>query len=325
MKGDYMAVTIKDVAKKANVSTATVSLSLKDDPRIAKTTKEKVVKIAKQMNYLPSNLGRALQSSKSHLIGYILSDVSSSFFNEIVQGIGEIATDRGYGLLVGITDGLQEHEARLLRLFNGKSIDGLIVSHWHPKSVKSLLEMNKGKTPIVVCSNISFDKTIPAVVTDNHLGGKLAIEHLVGLGHKRITYCFSDETQSRYNGCVEAAKQKKIESPRLCATEKELISLLKSNKRPTAVVAFSDIDAIRVKHVAERTGLSIPQDLSITGFDNIWLASLQEFSLTTIKQSQREIGRLAMELLLKRMNGENVKSRLVTPELIIRKSTTTLK
>ncbi len=320
-----MTATIKDVAKKANVSIATVSLSLKDDPRIAKITKEKVVKIAKQMNYFPSNLGRALQSSRSRLVGYILSDVSTSFYNQIVQGIGEFATDKGYGLLIGITDGSEEHEIKLLRLFREKSIDGIIVSNWHRKSESNLLQFNMNNVPVVVCSAKSFHQSIPDVVIDNNKGGRLAMEHLAGLGHKRIAYCFSDESIERYKGCVEFAKQKKIQPPALCHTEADLRRLLKSPKRPTAVVAFSDFVAIQVKHTAEKIGLRIPHDLSITGFDDIWIASLPEFDLTTIEQPQREIGKLSMELLWLRMKGENVKSQLVQPRLVVRKSTSLIK
>lgn len=142
-----MSITIKDVARKASVSTATVSLALKGDPRVAKATRALVEKVAREMRYVPSNLGRALQSSRSRLVGYILSDVTQSFYSELVQGIGEKATARGYGLLVGITDGSRERESQLLRLFREKSVDGLLVSAWCPESVRELLDCDRGGLP----------------------------------------------------------------------------------------------------------------------------------------------------------------------------------
>ena len=316
-----MIPTIRDVARKASVSIATVSMALKGDMRVAQATREKVEKIARLLHYVPSNLGRALQSNKSRLIGYILSDVTHSFFSEIVQGIGEEATAKGYGLLVGITDGSREKEAQILRLFREKSIDGLLVSAWHPESVRHLLDCDRGGVPVVVCSGESFNARIPYVVIDNVAGGRIAAEHLIRLGHRRLSYAFADAGCLRYLGCLAAARRKKITRPALCATEKELSRLLRSAKRPTGVVAFSDVDAIRVKHLAEEAGLRIPRDLSVTGFDDIQMAALPEFNLTTIAQPQREIGRLSMEMLWRRMKGEKVKSRVLPPALIVRNST----
>ena len=316
-----MPTTIKDVARKASVCIATVSMALKGDPRVAKATRAKVEKIARRLHYVPSNLGRALQSSHSRLIGYILSDVTHSFFSEIVQGIGEEATAKGYGLLIGITDGSREKEVQILRLFREKSIDGLLVSAWHPESVQHLLDCDRAGVPVIVCSSETFHPGVPFVVIDNEAGGRLAAEHLIGLGHRRLAYCFAGPRCARYRGCAAACRRRKIPAPVLCGTQQELSGVLRSADRPTAVVAFSDFIAIEVKHAAEKAGLRIPRDLSITGFDDIQMAALPEFSLTTVAQPQREIGRLSMEMLWRRMNGEKVKSRVLPPALIVRNST----
>ncbi len=316
-----MIPTIRDVARKASVSIATVSMALRCDRRVAAATREKVEKAARLLHYVPSNLGRALQSSKSRLVGYIISDVTQSFFSEIVQGIGEEATARGYGLLVGITDGSREKEAQILRLFREKSIDGLLVSAWQTESIQHLRDCDRSGVPVVVCSGQSFNADIPHVVIDNIAGGRIATEHLIGLGHRRLAYAFADAGCLRYLGCLAAARRRKITRPALCATEKELSCLLRSAKRPTGVVAFSDVDAVRVKHAAEKAGLRFPEDLSVTGFDDIQMAALPEFSLTTVAQPQREIGRLSMEMLWRRMKGEKVRSRLLPPALVVRKST----
>jgi DNA-binding LacI/PurR family transcriptional regulator len=308
-----MTLTIRDVAKKANVSIATVSLAMKDDPRVAALTRKKVRRISAQLGYTPSNLGRALQSSKTRCVGYLLSETTASLFIEILKGVAEQATTKGYGVLVGITDGSYETEQRLLHLFREKAVDGILVSNWNAQSVRIMMECSQRGTPMVVCSNTSFQRTIPNIILDNKEGGRMATEHLVGLGHRQLAFCFAGVQNQRYEGCQAVAMENKLPHPISCTSEEDLFQALKARKRPTGIVAFSDLDAIQVKHVAQQAGLRIPEDLSVTGFDNLWVAALPEFNLTTIAQPQREIGLQAMEMLWLRMHGETVQSRILMP------------
>jgi len=317
-----MASTLKTIAKRSGMSIATVSLALKGDQRVAEKTRKKIQKLATSFAYVPSNLGRALQSRKSRLVGYLLHNVTASFLSEIMQGIGEIATENGYGLLVAITDGSTEREANQLRLFQEKRVDGIIVSKVHHESWDRLLELEKSGLPIVFCSCDSFHRRIPNVITNNKKGGAMAAEHLIELGHQRLAYCFGYGGEHlRYQGCMEAARHNGMMLPALCKTEEDLVKLLGARGRPTGIVAYTDLDTLRVKHVAESVKLRIPDDLSVVGFDDIWLASLPEFQFTTIAQPKREIGRLSMEMLLRRISGQRVRRKRLTPTLVVRHST----
>lgn len=317
-----MTLTIKDIARYAGVSPATVSLSLKDDSRVAEKTREKVKKISKKFNYVPNNIGRALQSNKTSLAGYLISTVTSSYFNELLQGAGNAAAENNYGLLVGITSASLQFEKEQLQLFYEKRVDGIIASGYNRNVGGRLSELNKMGIPVVICSGLSADKDIPYILVDNVKGGLMAAEHLIELGHETIAYGFSKNVNcGRYQGCCKATSEKGISKPILFADEKGLIKLLKSKNRPTGIVAYSDAQAIRIKHIVESAGLSIPENISLIGFDDIWTISLPEYNFSSIAIPKMEIGRQAMEMLLDRINGKKVESRLIAPELIVRGST----
>ena len=153
----------------------------------------------------------------------------------------------------------------------------------------------------------------------------MAAEHLISLGHKRLAYCFqkrSKDAKRRHDGCVKAAKRHGITCPVTIASEVELLQALKSQEtRPTGIVAYCDLDAIRIKRLATASGLRVPEDLSVVGFDDLWLAGQQEYDLTTIAQPKADIGRRSVDTLLRRIRGESVDSVKLAPMLVRRGST----
>ncbi len=323
-----MATTIKSIAKKAGVSYATVSLALNDDPRVAEKTRDKVKKLAIKLNYVPNNFGRALQSNKSDLVGCLLQNFTGSFFSEIFNGVGQAATANNYGLLSAICSGEKEKNYEQLKIFREKRVDGIVVLGGYGNFLNELLEFEKAGIPVIFASSEYECSTIPTVVTDNAKGGKLAAEHFIQLGHKRIAYAFAKKNGSglnRYNGSKDALLSNGMLAPIPCADKEELCKLLKSTTRPTGIIAYSDEEAITIMHLAKGMGLRIPKDLSVIGFDDSPLASLPEFNLTTIAQAKMDIGRIAMEMLLDRINGKEVKSIILEPELIVRGSSVKIK
>lgn len=321
-----MPPTLKAIAKKAGVSYATVSMALNDDPKVAAETKERIRSLALEMNYVPNNFGRALQSRKSRIIGFLVPNLLSSFISEIFQGIGSAASENGYGLLAAIAASGEKLDTQI-RIFMEKRVDGLIVSGSSPELLEKLSPFERSGIPLVLASSQSSGRNIPNVITDNYTGGALATEHLVSLGHRRIAFAFYDGGESlsakekRYRGCRDTLKKHSLPARPALVDPAALLKALKSSSAPTAIVAYSDDDAIRVKHAAESAGLKIPDDLSLTGFDDIKLASLPEYDFTTVAQEKEEIGRIAVEILLKKINGEAVESRVLTPKLIKRGST----
>jgi DNA-binding LacI/PurR family transcriptional regulator len=160
------------------------------------------------------------------------------------------------------------------------------------------------------------------VLTDNAAGGRLASEHLIGLGHRRLGYFGPGLGPCRrYDGCAQAALAHGLASVPRAGSDADLAQLLAGRLRPTGLVTYADRFAARAKHIAEQSGLRIPRDLSLVGFDNMWFTSLPEFELTTVAQPQRDIGRVAMEMLLARIRGQAVESRLLPPSLVVRRST----
>jgi LacI family transcriptional regulator len=318
-----MALTIKSIAKKAGVSYATVSLALNNDQRVAEKTREKVRKIAEELKYIPNNFGRGLQSSKSGTVGCFIQSVTGSFFSEILQGIGECATENNYGLLTAICSGSSERLFEQLKIFREKRVDGIIVGGGFQGNKKILQELEEEGIKIVMASSELGIEKVPNVVTDNKLGGQMATEHLIDLGHRNIIYAnpaVFGSGLNRFKGYQKAMKKRGLKAEAPIVSLDKLAQIMRLKKRPSAIVAYSDSDAIRIKHILEGIGLRYPKDYSITGFDNISLAAMPEFNLTTIAQDKQGIGKIAMQVLLRRINGEDVGQVLLKPELVRRNS-----
>ncbi|MBN1556913.1 MAG: LacI family DNA-binding transcriptional regulator [Lentisphaerae bacterium] len=317
-----MSTNLKQIAGKAGVSIAAASLALRDSPRIAPATRDRIHRLAEEMGYVPSNLGRALQARRSRLVGYLVSDVTASFYSDVLQGVGEVATDSDYSIITALADRSAEAEQRHLRVFREKRVDGILVSNISAASHDALRRIEAAGVPIVMCSSSTFDERIPFVVIDNQEGGAMAVEHLSDLGHHRLAYAFGgDSPEARFAGAAAAARRRGLPPLELCADAAALSALVRSSSPPTGVVAFSDFAAIEVKHTAEAAGLRVPEDVSVVGFDDLWFAGLKEFSLTTVAQPKREIGRYSMELLLDRIEGRPAEGRCIQPSLIVRGST----
>ncbi|MHB9138847.1 MAG: LacI family DNA-binding transcriptional regulator [Victivallaceae bacterium] len=318
-------VTLKDIARDLNISYATVSFALKDDPRIAAKTKVRVQEAAKRHNYIANHVAQALQSRKSMMIGCLIADVTQSYVSELLQSFGEVASANNYSILLGLVKYSAQYIDAQLKTFCEKRVDGIITT-WIPLSGRHRLsEINSSGTPVVACSSLCFESDIPFISNDDFEGCKIAVRHLAELGHKRIAYgCLNRKfgrDSIRYDGYCNAVKEIGIAKPLSFQSEAELAQLLESENCPTGIVAFSDYDAIFIKHFLDKKGLKIPDDISLLGFDDIWAVSQPEYNFSTIAIKSEEIGRQAMEMLLERINGHKVENRLIKPELIIRGST----
>lgn len=312
-----MTLTIKQLAAKLNISPATVSLALNGDKRVAAKTVEKVKKISRELNYIPNNFGRGLQSSRSRLIGYLLGGITASFYDEILQGIGEACVKSQYGLLVGVTDGNKSNFDEQITLFIEKNIDGLILSLNASDETTSLL--NKHKIPFVFCSVENFFPECSYVRNDDFKGGQLAAEHLVELGHSFCACC--TKHPERLQGNLTVLRKNHCAEPVLFDNAEELEQIMPAPERPTAIIAYSDFQAIEIMHVMSKLGLAVPRDVSLVGTDDLWFADLAEFSFTTVAQSRKDIGRISVKLLLDKIVDKEPESILLPPELVVRNST----
>ncbi len=336
-------VTIKDIAKKLNLSYSTVSRALNSSSLVNEKTMKRIQEEARKMGYTPNALARGLVLKKSGIIGMIIPDITNPFFPALARGAEDRAVERGYNLLVCNTDWNIKLETRHLKLIQEKKVDGLILSsiNLENKYLETIIERGY---PLVFVSRVYPGVDVNFVGMDTHYGGYLAGKHLVELGHRKIAFIggkFSiGSVQGRFLGFLKALKESGVEFDRSLAIEGEFniesgytraLELFSSNERITAVFAANDLVAIGVMKAVRELGLSVPEDVSVVGYDDIFVASIPGVELTTVFQEKRRMGELAVDMLLdeinsslddKRHGGKAKKKRVILkPRLIVRKTT----
>jgi len=317
-----MPVTIKMIAKKTGLSAGTVSQALRDDPRMAEATRAKVMNAAQRMGYVPSDFGRALRSGKSRMIGYIHSDITKSFYGNIMKGIADEAARNGYGILFAAPSNDTACEIEQIKYLEQKKVEGIIIAGCEPETWDYLDSLNRNGPPVVISSNPSQRKDIEEVITDDLEGGRMVASYLIGLGHSRLAYYNSSGmSNSRRDGFFSEVKKHDLPLPVVCDSIESLKKLLKRRNRPTAIFAYNDMNAVDVIDTADDIGIKVPEALSVIGYNDDVYSSFKRINLTTLRQQKDEIGRLSFINLLKKINGEKIESVSLKPKLIIRGST----
>ena len=326
--------TIYDVARLAGVSTATVSRALNGTGQIAPATREAIEAAVAQLGYSPNTIARSLVTNTTQTIALLLPDITNPFYAALVSGIQETALSRDRTMLLCTTEGDPEREEQYLNLLHAKRVDGALVDGLVLPSDR-IARFVKDGFPIVCLDRDLDSSSIPLVQVDNRVGGFVATEHLLALGHRRIAHVagapglrISDE---RLEGYLEAhGNERLVPDPALVTqgsfTEeggyRATRTLLESRVRFTAVFAANDLSAIGVVRAVAESGMRVPQDVSVVGFDDIRLASYTTPPLTTIRQPAAMIARRATELLMDLTEGRQVEVRphLLEPELVVRES-----
>ena len=309
-------ITIKDIAQRLGVAPSTVSMALKDSPEIGRETKEEIRRTAREMNYVPNPFGRALQSRRSPLVGYLTDRVTDSFFDQLLQGAGETAVKHGCGLLTGVVSSVEELESQL-EIFREMRLEGMVVTLAGLRSPKAFTLLERSGIPPVFCSGRGGPDH-PFVMGDDILGGELAAEHLIARGH-RVLACQTRGVR-RLEGNRNALRRHRLPEPFEFETADGLAELLGRHPDVTAVTAFSDNEAILLQNAIRKLGLRIPEDVALVGYDDLWFAALENFRFTTVAQPKQEIGQQAMEVLFEIIGGATPGPRLLAPELVIRES-----
>lgn len=331
-------VTIYDIAKVANCSTATVSLALSGNERIRLETRQRILDIADQLGYTPSYIAQSLSKRNTNTLGLIVPNISNPVFSQMVSGIETYANSKGYNVIFGLSDSIREKELFYLDMLQSKRVDGLIILPTFMDMLEEKLNAQDSfKSSIVLCgsSGASTGIDISYAKCDNRVGGYLAIKHLIDTGRKRIGCIFpiSDEQQchSRRTGYIDALKEYNIEYNKslvkLCATDDNSIFLatkqLLEKEQPDAIFCLSDYSTISVMRAIYSLGLRIPEDISVIGYDNIPVASYLPTALSTIDTRSMEVGQKAAELLIQKITNPDTPVQQITlkPELIVREST----
>lgn len=322
-------VTMDDVAREAGVSRALVSLVMRESPKVSDERRARVLAAAERLGYRPNAMARGLASRRTRTIGVLLNDLQNPFFAEMTEGIFEAADELDYRLLIGTGRRQPVGERRAVGSFFEHRSDGLLlVSPRLP--LAEILAVGR-TTPTVVVARPLRAAHVDTITNDDLLGATLAVRHLAELGHRRITHIDGGRgagAAPRRTGYVREMKRLGLE-PHVVAGEfteaagvRAAEALLQGDELPTAVFAANDLVAAGALDRFEDAGLRIPEDLSIVGYDNTFLAALHHMSLTTIDQPRPEIGRLALTTLVERIEGrsEAVHHR-VEPSLVVRATT----
>jgi len=329
-------VTIKDIAREVGVSPSTVSRALSDSPLISDETREKVHREAQRLGYERNELARALVKGSSEAIGLILPDITNTFFADIARGVGEVADASGYGVILCNTTGLIEREATYIRLLRRKQVDGLVLATatLNDPSTKSL---SQTETPFILVSRICRDVDTSYVIGDDRTGARLAVEHLIELGHRKIGFIGGpanvQSSRDRRATYRKVLRQHGLSADDawVCYADFTQVAgreagrrILSLGNRPTAIFAANDVTALGVLEAADELGLSVPKDLSLVGYDDISYASLPRIQLTTVAQPTFEMGKLATEWLLSVLSEEDTPPlyRVLDPHLVVRSTTT---
>jgi len=334
-------ITIKDIAKTAGVSYASVSRALNNQMSEGNPAKEYIQKIAKEMGYEKNTLASGLVTRKTNTIGFVLPDLSNPFFTNILSSINRIADMNGYLLLICNTGWDREKEKKELKALSEKRVDGILlypsVDIYDDQFYNSDIPMVIfGKTISKRASGTSF------VEVDNVQGGKLAVNHMIQCGYKHLAFLggpgYSSSNAARLESFCEVQKAAGIEICTDLISEesytinsgyertKKLMKLPKSH-RPDGLVCADDLIALGAMQAISEAGFGIPDDVGIVGFDDVAYASLPQIQLTTVKIPCSEMGEAGMQLLMLSMDSMQKKSsktgRIITlnTKLIVRQTT----
>lgn len=322
--------TMDDVARRAGVSRALVSLALRGSERVSESSRRAVLRAADDLGYRPNLIARNLASKRTRTIGLVVNDLHNPYFPGIADGIKRAAARLGYRLLLNsafLDDG---DEVAALDTFIDFRVDGIILAGSRADFCE--IERAARAVPVVVASRPAVTDVVDTVNNDDRLGATMAVEHLIGLGHRHICHIDGGTgagAAQRRDGYAATMRAHGLEPHVACGEFTEASGVLAAERlfasgRPcTAVFGGNDLSALGALDVIDGLGLRVPDDVSIVGYDNTFVAALRHVSLTSIDQNRERLGELAVEALIERIEGGRTTARhdVITPTLVVRDTT----
>nr|WP_155272369.1 ribose operon transcriptional repressor RbsR [Xenorhabdus bovienii] len=326
---------MKDVARLAGVSTSTVSYVINDNRYVSERVKKKVNTAIDELNYAPSALARSLKIKQTKTIGMLVTTSNNPFYAEIVRGVERNCYERGYSLILCNTEGDVTRLIRSMETLLQKRVDGLLIMCSENAVLPNDFLLRYPLIPMVTMDWSPFYVSSDVIKDNSLLGGELATSYLISQGFRKIA-CIAgpqDKTPARQRlaGYRKAMKDAQLEIPEgyeihsdfeFAGGLSSMEQLLQLSKPPEAVFAGNDAMAIGAYQALHRAGLSVPDDISVIGYDDISMAPYMIPPLTTIHQPKDELGKLAIDTLLYRMGnpGSEPKQLILKPKLIERNS-----
>ena len=324
------AITISDVAEHAGVSVGTVSNVVNRPERVAEETRQRVLDAIEALGWVPNSSAATLRAGSATLVGLIVPDIRNPFFTEVARGAEDLAAAAGEAVVFCNTDWLLESEQRALEALARQRVRGVIINP-AGEDERYLSWLTERGIALVLLDHRRSAGLVPAVVVDDVLGGRLAGEHLVRLGHRRIALVNGPtsipQCEDRQLGLIAALVDSGLDPERdLIAIEVEAMDFASGFEAvhrifdrgtPTAVFCANDLLAIGVIHGLRERGLRAPHDVSVVGYDDVELAAMADPPLTTVHQPTYELGATAYELLRR---GAPPEQRSFSPHLVERQS-----
>jgi len=346
--------TIRDVAKASGFSSATVSIVLNNAPLaqyIPAATKARIQQAARKLGYRPNLFARSLRSQRSHAVGVMVFDVTDPYCTLILRGIENTLFQSSYVPILTDAHNNRGRFERYLEMLLDRRVEGLIVlANWLFLDVNVLADLEKSRIPTVMIGRELRTGSVSSVIVDNKLGSSMAIEHLYSLGHRKIAFIRGPRTLGdsapRWRGVREFAQSKGLRLDNNLIVDlpesRAPISgfdagynltrdLLRGKHQFTALMAFDDLTAFGAIRALTNSGIKVPDDCAVIGFDDVPPSSLSTPTLTTIRQPMEAMGEMAVSIMLDNIRRQPKAKprpalhRKVTPELVVRESTAPLK
>jgi LacI family transcriptional regulator len=348
--GKVSMITMRDVAQASGFSPATVSIVLNNAPLaryIAPATKKRIEDTAKKLGYRPNAMARFLRSKRSHSVGVMLFDIMDPFCTPVLRGIENALYQSSYVPIFADAHNQKSRFEHCLEMLLEHHVEGLIVvANWLFVDIQLLADLSKRNiTVATICWEVPGD-SVSSVIVDNEAGGRLALEHLYHLGHRKIAFIRGPkmliDSAPRWKGIQKFAHSAGLEIDSSLVVQLPDVwdpnsgfeggyrfteELLQRKKKFTAVMAFDDLTAFGAMRALVKAGVKVPEQCSVVGFDDVPLSALAAPSLTTIRQPLEAMGNLAVNTVLESINAGlekrewSISRHKVTPELVIRDST----
>jgi DNA-binding LacI/PurR family transcriptional regulator len=324
-----MSVTIKDIARATGVSHTTVSRALRNHPAIASSTTSRIQSMARQMGYLPSAVARGLKTNRSFTLGVILSRIDDPFFSEVLQGIENTLRPKGYSLLVAASQQNLQREKDIVQEMIERRVDGVILCA-PPFRAEHSHTFQEYHLPITVINNQDAEDYQYSIYHDDRFGSRQVIRYLINLGHTRIAYLGNAQT-GRTNQDRLAGYELELNKAGLPLLNGYIFHGSDGRPQggyagakyfsslpipPTAIACFNDMMALGLLHGLREAGWQVPQDCSVTGFDNIDLSAFLNPPLTTFDQPRIQLGAEAARLMLRLLAPALQNTPLPEPQMI---------
>ncbi len=324
--------TLEDVARAAGVSRALVSLVMRDSPKVSARSRSAVVAAAERLGYRPNLMARNLAQRRTMTVGVVLNDLHNPFFAEVADGILQAADESDYSILFSSGRVRPAVEAHALEAFLELRLDGIILVG--SRLPRAAIEEGAATVPLVTVGRRLRSSVVDSINNHEQEGARLAVDHLVGLGHEHIVHidggrgAGSAPRRSGYRKAMDAhelSNRVRVVGGDLTELSgvRAVRALVRNETMPTAIFAANDFSAAGALDGLGAAGLRVPEDVSVVGYDNTGLSAMHHIGLTTIDQPRSTMGREAFRALLERISGSRttVRDQFVSPTLVVRRTT----